>query len=548
MQWSRGSALLLAVVLPGLPGAFSVPAQPAFTWAASAGGTDSDAANGVAVDRAGDIYVAGDFESGVIDFSGATLTNSGTAGSTANAFLAKYSATGHFIWARPLAVGPHDAIARRVAVDASGHVYVLGEFRSAAARFGEIILTNSGPDSAERTTDVFLAKLDGQGNTLWAVQSAGGYDESGRGLAIGPQGEAFIAGYFDSPVATFGSQSLTNSGDSDYEDIFVAKYDLDGRLAWARQAGGRYHDAAFAVAADQAGNCFVAGGFASPDLRIGEVSLAAGAGKNAFVAKYDSAGNVLWAAQSGGDGFDTGLAIAADPGGNAYAAGYFTSGLAAFGGVTLTNSAPSGRDIFLVKYSPAGHVLWARQAGGPMADEAWDAAADASGGVYLTGCFNSPVAAFGTTSITNESAPGDSSVFVAHYGRDGGVLWATAANGGGPAAVTGICVDVDGDICLAGWYSRPISFSGNTLAARGWEDIFLAAMQADAGQLEVTRDGDRFTVTWPVNGGADALEESTDAQSANWSPANGAPSLSGNRYVLTGAISNAPLFFRLHKP
>src|SRR5271170_4672485 len=98
MIWSRGTAacpgwsVLFGRVLLGLilviPSA--TPAQPAFTWAQGAGGADADSGNGVTVDSSGNAYVAGDFESATMDFGGTTLTNAGQAGSTANAFIAKY--------------------------------------------------------------------------------------------------------------------------------------------------------------------------------------------------------------------------------------------------------------------------------------------------------------------------------------------------------------------------------------------------------------------------------------------------------------------------
>src|SRR5207253_7866717 len=138
-----------------------------------------------------------------------------------------------------------------------------------------------------------------------------------------------------------------------------------------------------------------------------------------FIAKYDSAGNVLWAKQAGGSDFDSGQALAVDTGGNSYLSGVFT-GTAGFGGITLSNS---GGAHFLAKYNNAGAVLWAQQVNGGPDDGTGVVAVDAAGNSYYTGWF-SGTAAFGNTNLTSS---GLDDLFGAKYDTAGHQPWVKQA-------------------------------------------------------------------------------------------------------------------------
>ncbi len=393
-----------------------------------------------------------------------------------------------------------------------------------------------------------MAKYSNRGKVLWARQTSGIYDESGRGLAVTDEGNVYVSGYFDSPTVRLGDVVLTNSGDSDYEDSFVAKYDSEGRLLWARQAGGSYNDTALGAAADSQGNCWVTGGFASPDLKFGHLLLETDQGKRVFVAKYNPAGEVQWAAKAGGNGFDTGLAIAADKEGNAYVSGYFTSGIAAFDALTLTNSSPGRRDLFVAKYDRSGRVLWVRSAGGALEEEAWDVVADGSGGVYATGCFNSPTADFGGTVLTNRNPAGDTALFVAKYDEAGRLVWAISPESRGATVGNALCADMSGRVYVAGCYSKAISFGDMSLTNSGWEDIFVAAVETDLPRIEVAREDNTFYLSWPANRAGVLLEEARNLRPESWSHPGQLPAIADGRWVFTGELLDNSRFFRLHKP
>src|SRR2546427_6466138 len=188
----------------------------------------------------------------------------------------------------------------------------------------------------------------------WAAKIGGGLDQGGSSIAVDAAGNSYVAGVFLG-TATFGTTSLTSHGE---EDAFLAKYDASGNLLWAKRGGGSYEDFIFGNAVDGAGNCYVSGAF-DGQATFGNITLTNKvdpSGQNGFIAKYDSAGNVLWAIQISGTENNVAIGIAVDSSGNVYATGDF-AGTADFGSTSLTSNA-GGNDIFVAKYGSDGNLIW----------------------------------------------------------------------------------------------------------------------------------------------------------------------------------------------
>jgi hypothetical protein len=149
--------------------------------------------------------------------------------------------------------------------------------------------------------------------------------------------------------------------------------------------------------------------FRSETISFGTFNLMNSAGwyptTDIFLAKYDGSGNVVWATGAGGIENDMANSVATDAEGNVFSTGYFYSDTITFGSTTLVNT-NSHSDIFLVKYDPAGSVLWALRTGGTDDDNGMSVAPDATGNIFMTGMFTSPVITFGSDTLHN-SGGGD---------------------------------------------------------------------------------------------------------------------------------------------
>ena len=373
-------------------------------WAKSVQGTDNmdERVFSIAVDGTGNVFLAGMYSSPTLSFDTITITNAGIE----NIFLAKYDPNGNALWAKSTGGSYHDW-AYSVAMDNSGNIYLTGVFRSPTISFGSISLTNA--DNTGNTTDLFIAKYDTNGDVLWARRDGGtGYDWA-LSVSVDPTNKVLVSGSFNSSILSFGSINLTNT--SLYGDIFLAKYDDNGNVIWAKSASGNFDDIVYSVATDISGNIYITGNFRSPTLAFGTTTLTHTGESDVFLAKYDTNGNVLWAKSAVGIDNDLGTSVATDAYGNAYITGYFYSPTITFETTTLTNAGSA--DIYLVKYDINGNLQWAKRVGGTGNDGAVSVAMDTFDNAYITGWFRD-ICSFGAITLTNDGGSfNGSDVFIA---------------------------------------------------------------------------------------------------------------------------------------
>ncbi len=353
-----------------------------------------------------------------------------------------------------------------IAVDARGNSYVTGGFEGTAT-FGSPTLTSNGEE------DIFIAKLDSDGNWLWAKKAGGSDDDDGSGIAVDARGNIYVIGQFYS-TATFGSTTLTSNG---VTDIFIAKLDSSGNWLWAKNAGGKTEDIGSGIAVDASGNSYVTGCFNTrATATFGSTILTSNRISDIFVAKLDTKGNWLWAQNAGGTSDDYGSGIAVDASGNIYVTGDFDV-TATFGSTTLTSN--GYYDIFVAKLDSCGNWLWAQNAGGTSGDYGSGIAVDASGNIYVTGNFYGD-ANFGSTTLTS---CGVTDIFIAKLNSSGNWLWAKKAGGTSSDYGSGIAVDASGNSYITGDFRGSATFGATTLTSNGNWDIFVAKLDSRGNWL-----------------------------------------------------------------
>jgi hypothetical protein len=264
-------------------------------------------------------------------------------------------------------------------------------------------------------------------------------------------------------------------------DIFLAKYDSAGQCLWAKSAGGTNYDSASAIAVDNLGHVYVSGVFESTSATFGSQRLVGNGKYQIFLAQYDEQGNCLWAQKAGGGGdLDQVSGVATDISGNVFIVGVFSSD-GKFGSITLTTN--GYYNCFLAKYDLTGNCIWATGKGSAVGS---GVAADTTGNVYLVGSFS------GTLAFSSQilSSTGNSDAFIARFDPNGNCLWARGDGGTGDAWASGVAADASGNVFITGGFFFGDAFTGtNRLENPYGQSIFLARYDADGNCLWSRRAG-----------------------------------------------------------
>lgn len=501
-------------------------ATPAFTWAHQIGSTNIDHGRAITVDSGGNIYVTGDFQN-TANFGSTNLVSAGSF----DCFLAKYTSAGNLIWLKQIS-GTGDDEPFGLTLDNLGNPCVVGQFANTIS-FGTTNLTSAG------NWEIFVAKYDTSGNLIWARRAGGTGQDAAVDVAADKSGNLFVSGYFRTN-ASFGSFALTaaSSPNNAFSDGFIAKYDSGGNVIWARGFGGSGNDVAFKAVPDDAGNVSVTG-FFNNTANFGATNLTSAGSDEIFIAKYSSAGNLLWVKQAGGIGSDEAGDLIMDNAGNSYISGYFSTN-ATFGSTNLTSAGK--RDGFLAKYDSAGNFLWVKQLAGTDDDIARKLAIDGMENVFLTGEFVGP-STFGNTVL---NSGGKENTFILKCDRNGNALW-SQTGGGTNDSGRSIAINGTGTIYATGFYGGTATYGSITLTNAGILDIFIARLD-ELFRLSVNDIGGQAVLSWPTNAIGFTLQTSTNLNSsANWLDSINAPSIFNGQYRVTNALFGGSKFYRLKK-
>ncbi|MHC4549980.1 MAG: NHL repeat-containing protein [Planctomycetota bacterium] len=502
LWWSRALALLLLAAGPG--------AEAAGTF--GLGGTESDFAGAVAVDGAGNLYVAGGF-GGTVDFDPGPKEELRTAVSASwrDAFVAKYDAAGGLQWV--VAFGsPGADLARSVVVDGQGEVCVAGHFG------GTVDFDPADAPDAEDTLatksgrNAFLARYGADGTFRW-VRGFGDEDHAPKEskladvewsedvwhLALDARGNIYLTGFFRGVIDLDpGAPTVERKSVADSTDAFVVTLDPAGAYRWGFTFGGEDADQGHAIALGPQDTVVLAGRFgATVDFDPGKGTAAARSrGRfDAYLAWYGPDGRFQNVVTWGGYGIDqvNQGALAVDAQGVVYAAGEF-KGKADFapGKRKLVRNS-DGVDAYLVRHRPGGGLDWVVTVGGGGSDAAHALCLDRDGNVFVTGRFQKRVDfAPGRRQrfLGAKGTAGASHAFVATYDPRGKLRWARSlgADESGLVKLTrgaGVAVRPDGHVVALGTFFGTLDVDPGRkkllLPSRGAADLFVVRYDAAGG-------------------------------------------------------------------
>lgn len=248
-----------------------------FRWGLSFGGAGNDEGLAVAISPKSDLYVVAGFQ-GTVDFGAGSLTSAADGTDVA---LIKLASNGKLRWAIRFG-GDTGESGTDVAVDASDNSYVVGSF-TGTTTIGSQVLTSAGG------VDAFIASFTPSGDLRWAKSIGGAGEDHAGGVGVDAEGRVYITGKFTGEVSMGGPTPLTAVGSG---DVFVASFDAQGGYRWATSFGAGGNDIGLDLAARD--ERVVVTGLLSNKASINGMELNAGA-QDGFVAAFDPDGKLAWA-------------------------------------------------------------------------------------------------------------------------------------------------------------------------------------------------------------------------------------------------------------
>lgn len=424
-------------------------------WGAIFGDASQQYPGAVAVDDAGNVYLAGGF-TGALSLGGATLISAGSH----DAFLAKLDASGAHVWSQQFGDSSYQA-ATGLAIDPQGNVLLVGAF------LGSITF-----DAVHTSADsnAFVAKLGSDGAPIWSKSYGFSGDQDVAAIAVDANGDAIITGSFAGDLSPCFNPPCAWSSKGG-KDIFLAKLaGAGGASIWWKYFGDADQQTAAAVAVDPLGNVAITGKHAGTMNFTSGLPGTPCEGADAFVARFDAMGNHSWSKRFGDPSLQEGTSIAMDGAGSVVVAGVNAGTIDLGAGSSVVSGINDG---FVVKLNAAGTHLWSKTLASSGADGGRAVAFDPQGDVVVAGTHSAGIDLGGGLLPVDSVAD----IFIAKLeAATGAHVWSKDFGITGSHAANALATAPGGEIVLAGTTSGTIDLGGGPLASMGQTDILVVEL------------------------------------------------------------------------
>lgn len=316
-------------------------------------------------------------------------------------------------------------------------------------------------------------------------------------VALDSAGNAYVTGGFIGDANFRDTTTVFTLSSLGLKDIFIAKYNPQGRPLWGFSIGGvaggpGLDDEGVSIAVSPAGNLFVTGYFQGtadfdPGSGVGEATSQGF--RDVFIASYTSDGDFRWVQSFGGTADDIGQGVGLEGDDAVLLTGFFreTATLSSdTGGANAVTSAGQ-EDGYLISLNANGALNWIFSYGDISVDKGRQVETDGSGNVYLTGVFsrNADFDPSGDTTTLSSLAGGQDGV-LASYDNAGALRWAIPLGSELIDSPEGLAVDPAGDVFITGHFTGTLDFdplnnTPNEFVSIG-RDIYIASY-SEAGAM-----------------------------------------------------------------
>ncbi len=367
--------------------------------------------------------------------------------------------------------------ATALCTDAQGNVYMTGYFKN-TVDFDPRSATNEKTSNGKE--DVFVQKLDKDGNPVWIKTFGGSYKDVGHDITVDDAGNVYVVGEFlktvdFNPDGT--SHSVTGQGTF---DAFIVKYTSNGDFSWAKTIGSNNKEEATKVAVDPNGNIYVGGyykGLLDFDPGTGVFEMTPQGGYDFFVEKLDANGDFVWAKGFGGSGDDELTQMLVDANGDVYMTGTFEGTVDFDPGTNVTNGVSAGlKNGFAEKLGTDGSFVGVKFFESNANVYPYDMAFANDGTVIIAGSFEGTTNFEPGTQNFELTSAGQTDCFIQKFTTDGNIEWVKTFGAAFSEQINAITVAPDNGVHLVGQFSSSLTVDPTlaSLTSEGSIDIFQA--------------------------------------------------------------------------
>jgi hypothetical protein len=379
------------------------------------------------------------------------------------------------LWAKNLGDISNQHVSN-VAVDKDEHIYIAGSFN------GTIAFDPTQPVSAEGSSNIYLAKLNKNGDAIWS-KGFTGYELYPAGVATDPQGNVVLAGTFSGSL-TFGSTTHQTTERVRYA-AFATMFSPDGDVLWTEMYENEQDETRVTRPVTDSTGAVILFGHGYCGQNCGEPN------ERLWLRKYSSDGSIVWFKNfpySGSIAERAAAAVTTDAMDNIIITGSFGGPYGEpttnFGSGTLTTQ--GGSDAFIAKLTPAGGLVWQQSFGDAGDQGGRSVAADSNGNIVFMGTYDGSMR-FGTTVIRSE---GMTDIFIAKLKSNASSDWAKSFGGPEAEIEPQVVVDSSGSIALTAEIKESVDFGGGMLPAAGGIDLPLVKLAPDGAHVWSKTFGD----------------------------------------------------------
>jgi len=330
--------------------------------------------------------------------------------------------------------------------DNQGNIFITGYF-SANCSFDTIDFSSNG------CFDIYLVKLTQNGTVLWGKSFGGFACDYSTSICIDDNQNIYVAGFYAYSSLIIGDTVLS-SGDE--FNAFLAKFDNNGNFIWAKSIASTGDDEGLSLKYKN-GSIYFSGEFGNT-INLDTFSISSNGLSDAFIARIDTSGTVIWIRTAGGTGYDSASGVTVDDNGNIYISGTFSDSVN-FGPFQVISN--GGDDIFICKYDSAGTEQWIRTMGGVSDDQGSKLATDHSGNVYIVCRISYDF------SIDSFSFFGYRGFMILKFDSNGSFKWLNQAYAAWDSGWSNIITDNNDNLFLCGEFSDTVFIENDTIIGTG---------------------------------------------------------------------------------